>query len=102
MKFGLAVIQMDLDEKNNMLTTSAWCRIVSVQICIIFNNSRPHELLHSLFQSPWKIDLLYLQKRKRKMIPLVVLKIQFVTEISSLRGKPVHNLTSASESNDKI
>ena len=31
-KFGLAVIQMNLDEKENMLITSAWCRIVSNQL----------------------------------------------------------------------
>ncbi len=28
-KFGLAVLFMDLDGKNNRLSTSAWCRIVS-------------------------------------------------------------------------
>ena len=28
-KFGLAMIQMGLDEKDNMLTSSVWCRYVS-------------------------------------------------------------------------
>ena len=28
-KFGLAMIQMDLDEKENVLSSSVWCRYVS-------------------------------------------------------------------------
>ena len=31
-QFGLAIMQMGLDERYNRLTTSVWCRIVSLRL----------------------------------------------------------------------